>query len=220
MALVAATVLTETRALLNDYNGAIYPDQAILPFLDKAYRELQTRLAAYGYSAGRELAIPIPVPVGTSTLADGAGLPPDFLLPVELSERDAGSADHYYPMTEGLWESDEKKQNALRFWVWREEVIHFIGALTPREVLLKYKKALPAILEPTSSILIFNSQTWLAQRTAALAALLIGSNPSRSNALMDDLNGQQGPWEDLKQTLVHRMQSIPVRRRRTRWRKR
>jgi hypothetical protein len=84
--------------------------------------------------------------------------------------------------------------------------------------MIRYVKSLPALADVTSPVLINDSQTWLAQRTAAIASLLLGHNPSRAEALITDLYGFNGPWEDLKATKVKRLQNIPVRRRRTRWR--
>lgn len=218
MALLTGSVITEIKGLLNDPTGSIYPDQALLPILNKAYRELQVKLGAIGVGTTREVISTLPIPAGLRSLDDGSGLPTDFLYPVELGERLAGTAERYAKMEEREWEPDERQMDNLRYWSWREESLKFVGAKTARELMLRYIKTLIPLTDSTTPIQISESQTWLAQRTAALAALLLGGNPSRSQALTLDLYSANGPWEDLKATKIKRLQNIPVRRRRTRWR--
>ena len=218
MALLAGTVITEIQGLLNDPTGSIYPQQALFPILNKAYRELQTKLTALGISVTKEVLSAIPLLAGSKVLDDGAGLPTDFLYPIELGERLLGSFDKYVPMEEREWEPDSKPQQGLGCWTFREESLKFPGATTDREILLRYFKSLGSLSDVNTPIMITESQTWLAQRSAALAALLIGVNPSRAEALITDLYGFNGAWEDFKAIHVKKQQSIPVRRRRTRWR--
>jgi hypothetical protein len=218
MALLTSTVLTEIKGLLNDPTGSIYPDIALIPILNKAYRELQTKLAALGVSVTKEVSDTVQVLVGVDFLGDGAGLPDGFLQPIEIGERLLGSDDRFSKVDEREWEPNIKKGNELLYWTFREETLYFPGANTPRELLMRYFKSLPAITDGTTPIYITDGQTWLAQRTGALAALLIGHNPSRAEAMITDLYGYNGPWEDLKALRIKRMQNIPVRRRRTRWR--
>jgi len=218
MALVTGTVITEIKGLLNDPTGSIYPDVALLPLLNKAYRELQVKLGALGAGVTREVSQVLTLGIGVKSLDDGTGLPNDFILPVELGERAVGSEAPFDKMDEREWDPDLKPSDRLNFWVFREEAIKFVGCTLERELLLRYIKSLVPLTDVGTPIQISDSQTFLAQRTAALAALLIGGNSSRAEALMLDLYGAQGPWEDLKSTKVKRMQNIPVRRRRTRWR--
>jgi hypothetical protein len=219
MPLVASSVLTETKGLLNDPTGSIYPDQALIPLLQKAYRELQVKLTSYGVSTTKEVSDIIPVMIGMDSLSDGAGLPNDFLYPIELGEKARNSGDKFTPMSEREWDPDIKPGISLNYWVWREDTIHFVGATSDRDVMIRYIKALSPINDVTSPIYINDSETYLSQRTAALASLLLGHNPSRSQALMGDLMGAGGAWDDLKSVKVKRQQNIPVRRRRTRWRR-
>lgn len=219
MPLLAAAVLTEAKGLLNDPTGSIYPDVALVPLLQKSYRELQVKLESYGISSTKEQNETISVIAGIKVLSDGAGLPNDFLRPVELGERLQGSENSFVPMDEREWEPNVKPQNELLYWTWREDILHFPGALTDRQILLRYIKSLEPITDATSPLFINDSQSYLAQRTAALASLLLGHNPTRAQALMSDLMGANGAWDDLKAVKVKRLQNIPVRRRRTRWRR-
>lgn len=219
MAITAATPLAEARGLLNDPSGAIYPDAPMIIVLNKVYKELQTKLSALGIATTKEVtSSPITITAGTIELSDGANLPTDLLYPVLLKESAVG-ANTWTDMTELEWEPTIPRSAYLNFWNWREEAIKFLGATSDRSVLIRYVKTLGSITATTSPILVLNSTQWIAQRSAAVAALTLGSNPTRANVLMLDLNRPGGIWDDLQSTLIKRTQINPVRRRRTRYRK-
>jgi hypothetical protein len=209
MAVTAQEPITECKALLNDPQGNIYPDEKLIPLMQKAYRELQTKMMLNGLPVLKEASIPVAVAVGTTRLGDGAGLPDDFVYPIELGERTQGSTNNYGKMRETEWEADEKPHPSLVYWTWREEEIKFLGATTAREVRIRYMKGLTRIIATTSPILVNNSQTWLAARTAAIAAMLLGGNPTRAQALDGDASVAM---EDLLRLLVKRQQGLPIRR--------
>lgn len=202
-------------SLLNDPNGAIYPDTAMYPVMNTAYRELQTKLSALGVAATKEVSSAITVPAYTTSLVDGGLLPSDLLYPVWLGEKVVGSTLRYDKMDEVAWDPDITQGPSLIYWVWREEQIKFAGATTDRAVLIRYIKGLGTIVDLNSTIAILNSSIWLERKTAALAALTIGNNPTRARELEGTLIEV---WDDLKATLIHKKQSRPVRRRRTRYR--
>ena len=212
MAVTAADALTECKFLLNDPSGNIYPDDRLLPLMQKAYRELQTKLLLNGLSVVKEYTTgtPIPVPAGTILLGDGTGLPTDLVYPIELWERPAGSTQLFEEMTERAWEPEIRPGSTLIYWDWREEEIKFVGATTNREVRIKFMKGLARITSAASPITVNNATTWLAARTAAIAAFVLGSNPTRA----EGLNGDAGQaLKDLLRYLVKRQQGLPVRRR-------
>jgi hypothetical protein len=216
MPLVAGTILTDARTgLLNDPNGAIYPDTPMYAVINKAYSELQTKMVALGLPADREISTPITVPTGTVSLGEGALLPADMLQPYWIGEKTVGSSLKYEDMTELDWEPDIIQQTTLRYWAWREEQIKFPGATLDRQIIIKYFKSLGTVTGVNSPIAVLNSQAWLSQRSAAIAALTIGGNPSRALALNADL---VAIWDDLRSALVKKMQTLPVRRKRTRYR--
>lgn len=217
MAILASDIMAMVRgALLNDLSGAIYPDAAVYPVMNLAYRQLQTRLSSMGLSMTKEIFAVVTVPAGTVFLGDGALLPSDLLMPRTLKEKASGAADStYIDMDELDWEPNITIGNELRYWVWREEQIKFPGSLLDRQVLIQGIKSLGSISGANSPILILNCEPWLAQRTASMAALTIGSDKSRAKALNDDLTEI---WDDFKIGLTKRTQAIPVRRRRTRYR--
>lgn len=219
MPLLASDVLVTARAMLNDPTGAIYADTPMYALMNKAYKELQTKLNAHGISTAKEVGVVLAITAGTTVLSDGALLPTGLIYPITLEERAEGATDdQWYPMDETEWEPNIIRSTSLRFWTWRNDEINFPGAITNREVKMKYVKSLGDIVDQNSPITVINSETWMAQRLAALASLLLGSNPSRASALDNDLNRDGGVWDDLKATFIKRKQAIPVRRRRTRYR--
>lgn len=219
MALTAGTVLTSCRtALLNDPTGAIYPDSAMYPVMSKAYRELQTKMVALGVAFPKEISAAITVTAGTVRLADGASLPTDIVSPIQLWERVSGATTSQW---EDMTERDVEPviipaDTVLRYWAWREDEIKFPAASTDREVLIQYYKQTNAISASGSVITILNCQQWLEQRTAVIAAATIGANPTRAKMLSEDLKTL---WDDFKATQVKKAQNLPVRRRRTRYRR-
>ena len=211
MAVTAADALTECKFLLNDPSGNIYPDDRLIPLMQKAYRELQTKMLLNGISVVKEFTVlaPIPVEIGNTALGDGSGLPTDLVYPIALSERPLGSTQLFADMKEEAWEIDAKPGISLVYWSWREEEIKFLGATTDREIRIKYMKGLSRITSAASPISVNNATTWLAARTAAIAAFVLGSNPSRA----EGLNGDAAQaLEDLLRYLVKRTQGLPVRR--------
>jgi len=216
MASTAGQVMTLAKtALLNDPAGAIYPDAAMYPVMDLAYQELQTKLTRLGIPVTKEVSAPIIVAKGTKVLSEGAGLPIDLISPVWLGERSVGSTLDYIDMTERSWEPTVTPSTSLIYWTWREDQLKFVGSTVDRDVLIKYKKSLGHLSDENSVILILNCDNWLAHRTAMKAAATIGSNPTRAQQIGVDLGII---WDDFSGTLIHKDQSRPVRRKRTRYR--
>lgn len=216
MAITAANILTGVKPLLNDPQGIIYTDDALLPLLKKAYKELQARLARAGMGVAKEVSSVIPVNAGVVALGDGSGLPSGFLYPIELKEAARGaSQEEFFLMGESTWEETTQVVAELQMWSWREEEIKFRGANTNRDVLIRYMKGLTEVTATTSPITILNSELFLESRTASIAAAVLGENYTRAQSLNQDAE----QWYDvLIGTLVKRGQRIPTRRRRTRYR--
>jgi hypothetical protein len=213
-----ATPLAEARGLLNDPDGAIYVNTLMITLGAKVYRELQTKLSSMNIGTVKEFnSTPIEVAAGTTALIAGAGLPADLLFPIELKERADGAT--FWPsepnMEQRDWEPNVPLVTELRYWAWREDEIKFPGATSAREVQIRYSKSLGTISATSSQIQILNCESWFAQRLAVVAAITL-SNPTRGAALAGDL---EGLWDDFVRTMIKRKQSIPVRRRRTRYRR-
>src|SRR5688572_13831021 len=92
MPLLASTVMTAVRGMLNDPTGAVYLDTPVYALMNKAYKELQTKVSAMGISTTKEVSTVIDVPALTTRLGDGALLPADLIYPTTLYERADGSA--------------------------------------------------------------------------------------------------------------------------------
>jgi hypothetical protein len=216
MASTAGPVMQQAKtALLNDPAGAIYPDAAMYPVMDLAYKELQTKLTRLGIPVTKEVSASYIVLAGTKSLVEGAGLPLDLISPVWMGERNVGSTLQYADMFERSWEPNINPSQSLVYWTWREDQIKFVGATTDRDILIRYKKSLGSIVNENSIIAILNCEGWLAHRTAMKAAATIGGNPTRAQQIGVDLGTI---WDDFSGTLIHKDQSRPVRRRRTRYR--
>jgi hypothetical protein len=216
MATLAQEVLNDAKPLLNDPSGIIYSDTVLLPLLKKAHRELQQKLARSGQQQLKELSALIVVLAGTVRLGDAAGLPTDLVYPIALKEKAQGaSVDQYLDMDQSDWEETAVPGPELRMWAWREDEIKFPGASTNRDVLIKYRKGLTLITSVNTPIGILDSETYLASRTAALAAAVIGENYDRAGALNGDADNA---FDVLIGTNTMNRQTMPVRRRRTRYR--
>lgn len=212
MADTVAQVMTEAKALLNDINGVFYTNTALLPYLNKAYRELQNVMNLHGLKNTVDVSATLTVTAGSTTIA---APPADMLRPIELAERTPGSGDQFTPMDERSWEPEDEQSTSLGVWTWREETIYLLGATQDREVRIRYVKSLSVLSGDGSIIAITNALTVLAARTAALAARFIGENPSRA----DELDTETGfSLDTFIVTAVRQNQGMPTRRRRTRYR--
>ena len=205
--------MMESKALLNDLGGVFYTTESLLPYLNKAYRELQDYFNLHGLKTTVDVSALAILPAGTLLLTTP---PADMLRPIEISERTPGTTDQFVELDERSWEPDMVQSTHLRFWVWREEVINFLGATADREVRIRYVKSLSALSGEGSFIGIINAMSVLAARTAALAARFIGENPTRA----DELDSDVGMALDrLIVTAIRQNQGMPTRRRRTRYRR-
>lgn len=214
MATTAAAPIALAQSLLHDASGINYTTAKLLPLLAKAYRELQVKMTKAGISVTREASGTQTVTAGTVLLSDGAGLPNNFLYPIELKER-GSTSENWSPVTESNWEPDFAQGISLRYYAFREEQIHFVGATTDRLLYMRYWKSLTPITADTTPLEIADCDVYLASRLAAIAALVIGENPTRADALNNDAAIL---WEDLKGIRTKGRQSLPVRRRVNRYR--
>jgi hypothetical protein len=181
MALLASDVMDASAALLNDNSRVLYTYTAQLPYLKLAHRDLLAALRLHGISILDEQSGTFTVNANATTLA---APPTDLLDPLELEERAPGETDDYWvPMTRKTWEPSAVKDTILRWWVWRELEIKFLGATTSREVRVKYRKI---ITDPTgsgSNIVETDALDFLGKQTGKYCAFLLGENPERGALL-------------------------------------
>ena len=213
---LASVPLDEARAELNDVGAAIFTNTVLLPFLKKSYRELQQELNDNGISYSREQAANINITAGMTalTFASTPALPTDLLYPISISEKVSGADDStFVPMVESTWTPNLTQTSRLIYWTWREDEIKFVGATSVVPIQLRYFKSLAAIADSTTNIPILDCETFLAARTAALAAFSIGGSLSRAEALSNDADRAM---DRLLGTAVKNRQQMPVRRRKFR----
>ena len=215
MAITAASIITDVKILLNDPNGTNYTSAKLLPHVNRAYKNLQSKMRLAGMQSSKEISAEISVTAGTTRLGDGAGLPNDFLSPIMVYTRESAS-QQWVPLSEFAWEGIGESSSRLEGWAYREDEIKFKGATTDQTILLKYNKAFQIIDEENDPILIVGAELYLGFKAGAYAAMFIGENTSRAAAL----DGQaQDAWDDFKGSGVKQGQRRPVRRRVNRFRR-
>lgn len=185
----AGQITALVRSLLNDASGALFTDGLLLPYVNAAYRKAQRALANVG--AGAFLTdnffavVPAIAAIDPSlqvSITDATPppnqLPTDLLVPAKLWERPNGSGANFIEMTD-LTEHGGLPSRAqgliLSLWEWRADGIYFTGATQDTQVRIRYRKALPDLVDATSPVLMRNAQEALAYSGAAMAALARGS---------------------------------------------
>ena len=202
--------------------GVIFPDFVLLPYVNAAYRTLQRALAMAGSPLFRTddiLLVVTAVPsadVSVQVVINDATAPPnqlpqDLLEPLKIWERQNGTQDNFVEMNNltyagGL--SARQQDQRLLDWEWRSDGIYFVGALVDTQIRLRYRRALPDLVDGNSSIAIRNSQESMAYYTAAMAGAARGSPLAQTWETMAD---------DAKDKLISaavRQQQFSPRRRR------
>lgn len=218
----AGQITALVRSLLNDAQGNLFTDAALLPYANSAYRKVQRALGnsgAGGFLSDDVLLIVPAVAAPDASLqvsiSDASAppnqLPTDLLVPLKLWERPAGSSDDFMEMVDlsrhgGL--PSRPQDLALSVWEWRADGIYFIGATQDTQIRLRYVKAYPDLIDATSPVLVRNAQEAIAYATAALAGWARGSPLSEKwDAAASDA------LEDLVSAAVRREQQSAHRRR-------
>lgn len=204
--------IVEASLLLNDVSNQKFTVVALVGFAKKAFLDLELKLLVNGLPIGIQIDTIQTIPAGQTFYT----LPPDMFRPFKMEERPTGSDSSvlFSPMEEKSTEPNVTVTESLRWWVWRQEGIKFVGANTSRDVRLYYYnllKDLSSVVDPNQQQLAVTlSKGYLAARTGALAALLIGENTTRASALQDDASSQ---LDDLISLTVRGRQALPARRR-------
>lgn len=193
--LTAAKVMDRAASLMNDTAKTTYTYVAQLPYLNMAVDELQEAFELNNIPVTNQTAAIISVAVGTLMIGpvDGIGATPPPNYPVDLVEiqglyeRLTGSNDPFVPMTQREFlphALDNLPTESLSYWIFKDQRIEFIGALTPRDIRIDYIKAIfPDEVISSTTIGVINARSFLYYRTAALCSQFIGENKSRSDEL-------------------------------------
>mgnify|MGYP001558319114 CR=1 FL=1 len=212
---LASVVLDEARFLLNDVSAKLYTNTVLLPALRKAYRELQQNLRDNSISTSREASAALTVLASSVpfslTFSSSPAIPADLLYPIKLDEKFQNQGDEsYVSLKEKDWSPDITPSDRLQFWAWNEDQLKFVGVINTVILRIKYWKGLAAIVDSTTDIPILDCETFLAARTAALAAYSIGGKLDKASILQSDASEA---LELLIGTSVKNRQGLPVRRR-------
>jgi hypothetical protein len=217
----AGQITALVRSLLNDAAGNLFTDALLIPYLNSAYRKVQRALE--NVQAGSQLSddalLVVPAiavdPAARVAITDSAGpagqLPSDLLVPLRLWERPNASNSDFIEMLDLTNQSglpSEPQTAALRYWEWRADGIYLLGATQDTQIRLRYRRALPDLIDGTSAVLIRNAQDALAYFTAGLASVARGAPQA---ARWDDAGVDA--LEDLLNRVTQREQSAGHRRR-------
>src|SRR6266702_3121618 len=177
MSVAMSQVLATARTLLNDDVGSTFTDPVLIPKIQEAHRELQEELWITGSPIVRALSAPIAY-TSPNTNID-AGLPTDMLCPTALFENASGSligAAGWQPMTEAFYVPIGMAQSTvLSIWVWQGEKVLLVGASANRAVLIQYRRLIPIPQVATDLIGLLFGESYLAARSAAIAAGTLAS---------------------------------------------
>lgn len=188
--------LSQSAALLNDTDRAVYTDVVELPYLNLARMELEEIFELNSIPVTNETSAVIVVPSGVTTVGFGivANSPqpklPDNLVEIrELWESNSGQ-NVFIPMTKlefitGI-DIDNTPVSFFRFWSWQDQEIRLPNALVPIDIKLDYIQSLFTFLyvsDLNSRNLIRNTDLFFQYRTAGLCAEFIMHDEGRAQAL-------------------------------------
>jgi len=167
--------LESARIHLNDEMGLLWPDNRLLPKFQEAHRELKNELILNGIPVVHEVSSPIiTVTAGTTDLTLATNYPSDLLIPIWLKERQVGGQlVDFTDMTQCNFLPDVTPDETLNNWSWIGEKIVTNGALTDREIQIRYDKDLTFPIQVNDTIGVLLGETFLSYRTSALAALSV-----------------------------------------------
>ena len=243
---VVENVLQDARAIINDMaviSGDVLVDDApfSIPFVNQAYRRIQSYLAQYGVETYSTFLWILNIPANTTgdpesrVLISDSGtevitpsganelsaaeplLPDDLVAPLRIRERPNGSTQVAIPMhrpNDGLRFYRVPFQ-FLRHWDWRDDALWFYGATQNIDIELMYEKHLPILQQVGDTVPIRGVDNAAAYRVAYAFSKARGAE-------MADSFGQEGQIElDLlanraqraKQRIKHRRQPFSRRRR-------
>ena len=177
------------KAYLNDSAQATFTDAVLLPCLEVAVLNLENEFRVNGIAFEKRISIDISVTSDSST--ELPEYPVDFIEPIKLYERDAGSDDKWILMNEEEWEPDVTPGSLLVYWAFRNGLIYFPGCTTDRDVRLYYKGTLTKPTTASSVIDIIESKGYLAVRTAQVAMKNIANNSTRAVELEVDVQEEK-----------------------------
>lgn len=202
---VADVLLSARGVYLNDPAAVRLPDTKLFPALKVAQGMLETSLEENGVQCKNKEAS-IKVIAGVKVLNP---LPADFIWPVKLDERVAGSSDLYTPMIQRRWTPQEAQGPSLKYWIWNNDQIQLLGATTNRDVLLYYQAIFPTLNAVSDGVYNYAAE-YYAAKIAWFVHTFIEQSPTLADSCNDIANGH---LDQIIRIMVKKRQSMPVRRR-------
>jgi len=176
MSVPMSQVLATARTYLNDDNATQFPDAVLIPKVQEAHRELQEELWVAGSPNVRNTGIvaytaaAVTIPYTSLT---------DLLCPFLLFENASGSTVNtagWTPMTEVYnLPLGQTQSTTLGYWCWQKEVILCVGSSANRAVNIQYRSLITIPVLVTDLIGILFGESYLAARSAAIAAGTLGN---------------------------------------------
>lgn len=208
MPILASEILSEaSTTYLNDSTRGTWTDAVLLPSLKTAYDQLRLALVAVDAPVIDETTT---AALTINALATEVPTIADLLYPIKVWERGVGdSEDAWSVVTERDWEPESVSGGMILNWKWAEDAIKVRPANVARQVKVYYKRDLSAIIDANSAVNLTLAKTYLAAKTAALAAGLRGNNPTRAMALDAIAESEKERYTGI---IVKRMQVQGVRR--------
>jgi len=206
---LASVATDEAAALLNDAAKVSFTFAVLLPFLQRAHRDLQLKLDARQSTVQKEVTAVFTITAGATDL--GASQPTDLLRPIKMQEAAVGTAiGSYTDMREGVWEKNIAASTQIGLWAWREELIVFPACSANRSLMLYYVKGLTVPTLVGSALGFTRAETYLSAKTAHYAAKYILQDEKRAADLDSDAEKALKDYFDAE---VRGQQGLPARRR-------
>jgi hypothetical protein len=199
-------VLEEAGSLLNDWGLTIFTKEQLFRLMKQGHRELQVKLVLNGIPVIKEKSDIITIPAGDEDM--GANQPTDLIEPISCHERTPNTTDDFQDMFERGWEPELQQSDILQYWVWRGELIKFLGATAAREVKLYYKGGIDVPTQEGDPLGFLFAENFLSPITASKMAFILGNK----NAALA-LKGQASEnLDDVIRMNVIGQQALPARR--------
>src|SRR6266404_2171744 len=210
------TVTSLVRSYLDEAGEPItWNDGVLLPIANEAQRKVVSMLSGAKLF---EDEVTLTIPAGLTAITYAADpptgdpvIPDDFLHPMFIFERPAGSSAHFCGP---LWRrrsrfSTYQRTQTLGEWMWKAGTLRFIGATTNRDIRIEYKRRLLFMSNPNDPLEIPGSENAIAWRCVQNAEFSRG-NPN----LMATARAEVAEAiAELKRQFTLPMQNAPVRRR-------
>jgi hypothetical protein len=212
----AGFVFDRACALLNDTNKTNFSDNVLIPYAQIAMDDLKEELEDNDIPVTHQVTPIIPIVIGITDIGGltGPALPLNLIEIFEVYERTTGSTEDFtlIQRSDFLTEINPASiTSVMGTWAWQQQAIQFPGATTNRDIKIHYiGDNLPQIVDRSTNIGVFNAKSFLAYRTAALAAEFVGENPTRATSLN---NNAVRAMDNLINLSTKQKQGIATRRR-------